>query len=201
VPEDFAFALKASRRITHQLQLRDAADPLGYLVDTAATLEGRLGPLLFQLPPHLKKDRELLADFLALLPPGARAAFEFRHPTWFDDGVYETLAAARAALVVSDQGAEDPPVVPGATFGYARLRREDYDDAALAAWAGRFAAAGWEELFVFFKHEESGAGPALAERFSRIYGERNEAAAESGHGVRPAPGRRRETSEGEGGKR
>lgn len=165
-PDGFAFVLKASRRITHMKRLKDADEPLGYLAQAAREgLGDRLGPILFQLPPYLKKDVERLRDFLAILPSGLRAAFEFRHESWFGDDIYAALADGGAALVAADVGEGEPPVEATAGFGYARLRRPEYDDAGLAAWAKKLRGAGWDEAFAFFKHEEAGAGPALAERF------------------------------------
>ena len=169
VPEGFSFVLKATRRITHQKQLQDAGDELSYLLQTSSVLGGKLGPMLFQLPPFLKKDAARLGDFLDLMPEGWRAAFEFRHESWFDDEVYEKLRSHNIALVVSDTGkGDEPPVVPTAGYGYFRLRREDYDRKALEVWAKRLDEQPWEEAYVFFKHEEAGAGPRLAEQFSEI---------------------------------
>jgi len=166
VPDDFAFVLKASRRITHMKRLKEADEPLGYLAKAATEgLGDRLGPVLFQLPPYLKKDVERLRDFLAIVPAGLRAAFEFRHESWFGDDVYAALSESGAALVAADTGDGDAPVVPTAEFGYARLRRPEYGDAELAAWAERIRGAGWAEAFAFFKHEDAGAGPALAKQF------------------------------------
>ncbi len=166
VPEDFAFVLKASRRITHMKRLKDADEPLGYLAKAAVEgLGDRLGPVLFQLPPYLKKDVERLKDFLAIVPTRVRAAFEFRHDSWFGDDVYAALSDGGAALVAADTGDGDAPVVATAGFGYARLRRPGYGEAELAAWAEQLRDAGWAEAFVFFKHEDAGAGPALAKRF------------------------------------
>jgi uncharacterized protein YecE (DUF72 family) len=169
VPESFAFALKAPRRITHQKKLSGVEEDVGYLLDTANALGPRLGPILVQLPPYLKKNLALLAEFVALIPDGARAAVEFRSSSWFDDEVYDTLRARGVALVVSDMDDKpEPPVVLTAPFGYARLRRAEYDDAAMAAWAGRFTEAGWDEAYVFFKHEEAGTGPRYAARFREL---------------------------------
>lgn len=169
VPEGFSFALKVPRRITHQKKLAGVEDDMRYLCETTEALGGRRGPLLVQLPPYLKKDVHLLRDFVALIPGGVRAAVEFRSSSWRDDAVDEALAAGGVALVVSDMDEKpEPPVVRTAGFGYARLRRAGYDDAALAAWAERFAAAGWDEAFVFFKHEEAGTGPRYAARFRRL---------------------------------
>ena len=168
VPRDFCFVLKAPQRITHQRRLTVAAAPdLSYFIETASTLGARLGPLLFQLPPFLKKDAGRLRDFLALLPLGTRAAFEFRHASWFDDEVYGALREGGATLCsadTDDPGDAGAPVVPTASWGYLRLRRADYGDADLAAWAGRIRSQPWDEAFVFFKHEDAGKGPALAAR-------------------------------------
>ena len=166
VPEAFRFVLKASQRITHHKRLREVADETDYLLRTAAALGPRLGPILFQCPPNLGLDLERLDRFLELLPPGTRAALEFRHPAWRDPAVYDRLRARDVALVSVD--AEDAPgeCEPAtASFGYLRLRRPGYARAELAGWAARVAAQPWSEAFVFFKHEDAGAGPRLAEEF------------------------------------
>jgi uncharacterized protein YecE (DUF72 family) len=165
VPEGFRFALKASRRITHFARLKDeAAEPTAYLLETAAALGDALGVLLFQLPPNLKKDLPRLAAFAQRLPAGTRAAFEFRHPSWFEDDVYALLRARGCALVAMDTDAEDAgaPLVATAPFGYLRLRRPGYARADLAEWEARVRAQGFDEAFVFFKHEDEGAAPRLA---------------------------------------
>ena len=166
----FRFAIKASRRITHFRRLRGVDELLQYLLDTVQVLGDKLGPLLFQLPPNFKRDDEALGGFLELLPPRCRAAFEFRHDSWFDDQVYRLLSGhGNAALVASDRaGADEPPVVPTAGFGYLRLRRVDYREADLEPWAERVRRQGWEEAFVFFKHEETAGGPDLADRFASL---------------------------------
>ena len=171
VPADFRFVLKAPRRITHVQQLKDVADSLAYLLDIAGTLGRRLGPLLFQLPPGFRKDLPRLREFLALLPPHVRAAFEFRHPSWFDEDVFGMLRAHQAALCIADAGDDlEVPVVATADWGYLRLRRTDYDDAALQAWVSRVQAQPWQEVYVFFKHEDAGTGPRLAKRFLELAG-------------------------------
>jgi uncharacterized protein YecE (DUF72 family) len=166
VPEGFRFALKASQRITHRKRLKDVAEETGYLLRTASALGPKLGAILFQLPPNLRLDLERLDRFLELLPPGARAALEFRHPSWRDAAVAERLRARDVALVAvdaEDAPAEGDPATAG--FGYLRLRRPGYERAELAAWASRIAAQGWSQAFVFFKHEDAGAGPRLAGEF------------------------------------
>jgi uncharacterized protein YecE (DUF72 family) len=162
VPEEFRFVLKASQRITHHKRLKEAGEEVAYFFRVASTLGGRLGPALFQLPPNLKKDLPRLTDFLALLPADARAAFEFRHASWFEDDVYEALRARGAALCIAEDEELATPLVPTAGWGYLRLRRQDYGDADVASWAERLRAQTWSEAYVFFKHEDAGAGPRLA---------------------------------------
>jgi len=167
----FLFAIKASRRITHFRRLHGVEDLLQYLLDTVQMLGAKLGPLLFQLPPNFKRDDEALGGFLELLPPRCRAAFEFRHDSWFDDEIYRLIAGhGNAALVASDRsGVEEPPVVATADWGYLRLRRSDYGVAELEPWVARVREQTWQEVFVFFKHEETAGGPQLAERFAALF--------------------------------
>ncbi len=169
VPEGFRFVLKAPQRITHKKKLEDAGEETGHFFRMAGTLEARLGAVLFQLPPWLRKDVPRLMAFLEILPRVARAAFEFRHASWFDDEVFDRLRERGAALCVADaEGDLDTPLAATAPWGYLRLRRTDYDDAALADWANRVQAQPWEEAFVFFKHEDEATGPRLAERFLEL---------------------------------
>jgi uncharacterized protein YecE (DUF72 family) len=157
-----------SRRITHIARLRDVAQPFGYLLDTVAALGEKLGPLLLQLPPNLRKDLACLGDCLGLLPPGVRLAVEFRHASWFDDEVYDLLRARNAALCVADTEAGATPVVPTANFGYLRLRDREYGREELLGWAATARRAEWRDAFVYFKHEESGTGPALARELTGL---------------------------------
>ena len=168
VPDDFCFVLKASRRITHFKRLKDAGDVLTYVLQTATVLGHKLGPMLFQLPPNLPKDTARLVDFLTLLPPKWPAAFEFRHKTWFEDEVYDALRERGAALVVTDSDDESQPIVSTASYGYLLLRREEYDDEKLRDWATRIGEQAWDKAYVFFKHEDEGAGPRLAARFREL---------------------------------
>jgi uncharacterized protein YecE (DUF72 family) len=166
VPEDFRFVLKAPQRITHQQRLKDVDENVAHLFDVASILKARLGALLFQLPPSLKKDVPLLHDFLDLLPPQRRAAFEFRHASWFDDEVFALLHENRAALCIAEaEGDLDVPVVATADWGYLRLRRPDYGDEELQNWVQQVRKQDWQDAFVFFKHEDAGKGPQLAARF------------------------------------
>jgi uncharacterized protein YecE (DUF72 family) len=155
-PQNFRFAVKASRRITHDARLAadGAADALAYLYQNLAALGDKRGPVLFQLPPFLKKDLARLRDFLQLLPSGHRAAFEFRHDSWFDDDVYALLHSAEAALCLSERTNDAaPPMVQTTHWGYLRLRLQSYSPADLAAWAERLAATQWHEAHVYFMHE------------------------------------------------
>lgn len=174
VPESFRFVLKAPRRITHEKRLRpDACAPdVAYLLETAAALGPKLGPILFQLPPFLRKDAGRLTEFLALLPAACRAAFEFRHASWADAEVERALRARGAALCIADSDEHEtrPALVATAGWGYLRLRRAGYAEADLAAWAESVRAQPWSEAFVFFKHEDAGAGPALAAAFRALFG-------------------------------
>ena len=163
VPERFRFALKAWQRITHQKRLRETAELVSSFAETARTLGPRLAPVLYQLPPNLKTDVPLLRDFLNQLPRDLRAAFEFRHASWFTDETYDLLSRHRAALCIADSEELSTPPVATAPFGYLRLRRADYAEGDLAAWAERIRdTQRWKRVYVYLKHEESGRGPALA---------------------------------------
>jgi uncharacterized protein YecE (DUF72 family) len=169
VPADFKFVLKASQKITHFQRLKEVRDLVEYLLDVAGTLKERLGPLLFQLPPNLQKDVTRLRDFLMLLPPNRRAAFEFRHQSWFDDEVFSLLREFQAVLCIAEAENDlEIPFVSTADWGYLRLRRPDYGDAELKLWADRVREPGWKEAFIFFKHEEEGKGPVMAKRFLEL---------------------------------
>ncbi len=168
VPPSFVFALKAPQRVTHVKRLAGAEDDVAHFQRTAAELGGALGPALWQLPPSLRKDLPRLRDFLALLPRGGRAAFEFRHESWHGDDVLAALSDAGAALCIADDENRSTPVAATTGFGYLRLRRQDYDDPALARWMETVQAQPWSEAFVFFKHEDEARGPELALRFGAL---------------------------------
>lgn len=169
VPAGFRFVLKASQKITHFKRLRGAEAETEVLLRVAGALEDHLGPLLFQLPPNLKADLALLEAFLELMPRGARPVFEFRHPSWSEAALREVLRAHGCALCIADVDEEPQPAIEAtAEWGYLRLRRQEYDDAALRAWASRIAEQPWSEAYVFFKHEDAGAGPRLAKRFLEL---------------------------------
>jgi uncharacterized protein YecE (DUF72 family) len=164
-PAGFRFAIKASRRITHfaRLKAEEAGENVAYLYKQLEALGEKRGPVLFQLPPFLKKDLPRLAAFLELLPGEHRAAFEFRNDSWFDDEVYEALRGAGASLCFSEREDGEPPaLVETAPWGYVRLRLESYADADLQRWAGRLARTGWRETYAFFMHEPTAPAYALA---------------------------------------
>ena len=163
VPESFRFAIKASRRITHFKRLKNTGEEMQFLLRNVATLGERLGTILFQLHPNLKKDRPRLESFLELLAEGTPAAFEFRHESWMDDEILDLLRGRGCAVVISDTDeTEETRIHTAANWGYLRLRRSAYTDAELSGWIERLRAQAWECAFVFFKHEEE--GPHLARR-------------------------------------
>jgi uncharacterized protein YecE (DUF72 family) len=164
-PDRFKLTLKAPKRITHEARLRDCADDVRYFIDTAAKLGPKLGALLFQLPPSLKKDLVLLDAFLETFPPGVCAAFEFRHGSWLDDEVYARLQARNLALCVADSENFWTPTEITADYAYFRLRDEGYTPDDIARWAQtiRDKTADCKDVFVYFKHEEAGKGPQFAQ--------------------------------------
>ncbi len=169
-PASFVFTLKAPKRITHDRRLVEVADPVALYLEAAAALGAKRGPLFFQLPPTFKKQTERLRALLALVPRDVRCAFEFRHPSWFADDVYDTLRAHDAALCIADTDAGATPDVVTASWGYLRLRDVGYDDAQLQAWAWTVQRTEWKDTFVYFKHEETASGPRLASRLREILG-------------------------------
>ena len=163
-PSPYRLTLKAPRRITHDNRLRNCGELVSAFCRVAGTLGDKLGALLFQLPPSAKKDLPLFDAFLAELPPRVRAAFEFRHQSWFDDQVLDRLAARNWALCVADSEKMSTPVRVTADYAYFRLRDESYTAGDIARWAdtiGRETRA-CRDVFVYFKHEEEGKGPELA---------------------------------------
>ena len=175
-PDDFRFTIKASRRITHFKRLKETEDVMGFLLGNLETLGGKLGAVLFQLPPNFAKKLERLETFLELIPEGFPAAFEFRHESWFDEDVYAVLRSRNLALCHADMDEEADPetepdrVVSTADWGYLRLRREDYDAGLLQRWRDRVYELQWKRAFIFFKHEDAGAGPRLAAQFLDLPG-------------------------------
>ncbi len=165
-PENFRFSLKAPQKVTHWAKLRNCGDTLRFFHQVVCDLEKKLGVILFQLPPTLKKDAVLLRDFLADLPEGMRCAFEFRDASWFDDEIYQLLKSKNIALCIADSEKLSTPNIATADYGYLRLRRVDYQETDVVRWTEAIKARGneWSEAFIYFKHEESGIGPKLAQQ-------------------------------------
>jgi uncharacterized protein YecE (DUF72 family) len=169
VPEQFSFAIKASQRITHHTRLKAESQSLvEYLLKNTATLGDKLGPILFQLPPNLKKDIPRLQNFLSYLPAHRRYTFEFRHESWFDEDTFAVLRDRDIAMCVSESGELTCPVVCTASWGYLRLHKLDYSAEALSEWSRRVASQKWSDAYVYFKHDEGeGSGPPAVEAFVR----------------------------------
>jgi uncharacterized protein YecE (DUF72 family) len=169
VAADFKFALKAPQQITHIKRLKDSKDSVSHLFKVAGVLEKQLGPVLFQLPPNFKKDAGRLSEFLDLLPVRSRAAFEFRHESWFDDDIFELLKKNKVALCIAEaEGELEVPFVATTDWGYLRLRREDYSDADLKSWVKKVKKQDWSDAFVYFRHEDTAKGPKFAKRFVEL---------------------------------
>ena len=173
-PENFHFALKAPQKITHWSKLRDCADTMRYFHDVTSGLGHKLGPVLFQLPPTFKSDVVLLAEFVNCLPTGARAAFEFRHDSWFADEVWDVLRSANVSLCIAETEEFSTPQIETADYGYLRLRREDYTSVDVERWTEfvQQRQGGWKDVFVYFKHEEAGIGPKLAAQMMQLLGQK-----------------------------
>lgn len=167
-PAHFVFAVKANMRITHILRLKNAeqaTDIFFKAIDPLRTSR-RLGPVLFQLPPAMKCDLELLKAYLDLLPQGMRYAFEFRHASWLDEPVYEELRRRNISLCVAESERLEVPEVITADFVYYRLRKPDYapdDIESISARAKELLATG-RDLYLMFKHEETPEGALNAEK-------------------------------------
>jgi len=169
-PDRFKLTLKAPRRITHDAKLQNCRPLVDTFLATAATLHDKLGVLLFQLPPTFKLALPVLDEFLSWLTPGARAAFEFRHPSWHADAVFERLRRHNAALCIAESEKMATPLVATADFAYFRLRDEGYAPDDLRRWADRLREqqARCGDIFVYFKHEEAGKGPEFAKQLTDL---------------------------------
>jgi uncharacterized protein YecE (DUF72 family) len=167
VPDHFKFSVKASQRITHHARLKpECSDTVEYLMKVTSALGDKLGPVLFQLPPNLKKDFDRLRVFLDMLPLDRKFTIEFRHESWFGDDVFDALRERDIAMCLIEQAEFSSPPVSTASWGYMRLHRLDYDDSALAAWAKHVAAQSWADTYVVLKHDEGiGSGPPAVDAF------------------------------------
>jgi uncharacterized protein YecE (DUF72 family) len=165
-PEGFQFVVKANQRITHIKRLKDVDESLGRFLSSIAPLEaaGRLGPILFQLPPNMKAVPEVLDGFLTMLPRSLRAAFEFRHQSWFGDEITEILRRHNAALCIAESDDFQTPEIHTGPFAYYRFRCSDYSQEARNRLLDRVRQAGdgGKSVFAFFKHEERPESPMWA---------------------------------------
>ena len=169
-PEHFRFTFKAPQKVTHFAKLKNCGETMAYFHQVMLGLGGKRGAVLLQLPPNSEKDAEVLEAFLKDLPEGMRAAFEFRHESWFNDEVYALLKKHNAALCLAESAELVTPREVTADFGYLRLRREDYSDEELEDWAAfvKKQKKRWGDVFVYFKHEEKGVGPVFAKKFKEM---------------------------------
>ncbi len=171
VPAKFQFSVKAPEAITHRKRLKDSAMEVERLSQVLSAFSKHLGPVLYQLPPNFKKDLDRLNEFLPLIK-GQKAAFEFRHESWFDDEVVKCLGKHGCALCIADS--DDLPeheLVTKAKWGYLRLRRDSYTDRELESWIEWIRQQNWAKAYVYFKHDDVGVGPKLAKRFLELAGE------------------------------
>lgn len=171
VPENFRFVLKASQSITHFGRLRDVESACKRFFEAHAALKDRRGPILFQLPPNFKADKGLLEEFLGTIPKDILTVWEFGNKGWQTDEIYSLLSDHNASLCIVDDEKKGTPFVETCNFGYARLRRVEYTDQSIDAWAKKFESAKWKDAFIFFKHEDAGTGPKLAKRLLASLGE------------------------------
>jgi uncharacterized protein YecE (DUF72 family) len=165
-PEQFRFTIKAHQVLTHIKRLNDPQEFLKRFLGTLESLEraGRLGPILFQLPPNFKADQTLLAEFLKYLPQTVRAAFEFRNESWFSETTWNTLRERNIALCVAETEERDTPDVVTAGYAYYRYRKPSYtveERQRMIARIREHLAAG-RDVFAYFKHEETPEGALYA---------------------------------------
>jgi uncharacterized protein YecE (DUF72 family) len=167
-PAGFLFLPKAHMKITHSLKLADAAEFTRVFLQSLEPLReaGRLGPILFQLPPSFKADYDLLAGFVRLLPKNIQTAFEFRNATWFDERIYDLLRETNTGLCLAENENMETPHVVTADFVYLRLRKPDYTESEMASVAYRVQQylANCYRTFAIFKHEDTPAGALNAEK-------------------------------------
>ncbi len=169
VPDDFVFAFKAPQVITHLKRLHNIREETEYLLMTLSVLGSRLGPVLFQFPHSFPADHQALQDFLVLLPRTISCAFEFRSPSWLNDGILNLLRAKGCSLCIADlDEAPAREIISTASWGYLRLRRSDYTDADLSHWLKKILTQKWKQAFVFFKHEDEARGPEMAMQFRKF---------------------------------
>jgi uncharacterized protein YecE (DUF72 family) len=199
-PDGFLFTWKASRFITHMLKLRNAEDGLRVMFNRAEGLGPKLGPILFQLPPSLKADRERLASFLALLPRDRRYTFEFRHPSWYEPPILDLLREHDVSLCLSDHAAAPAPWEVTASFVYIRGHGPSgrywgsYADETLQSWALdilRWRAEG-RAAYCYFDNDIKSAAPEDGQRLLRFLQAAEARAPRTPRAPPAPPGRRRD---------
>jgi uncharacterized protein YecE (DUF72 family) len=165
-PGHFRFTIKAHQVLTHIKRLKNAEDFLQRFLGPLAGLEraGRLGPLLFQLPPNFKADQVVLREFLKIVPRSVRAAFEFRHDSWLTDATWDTLRERNIALCVAETEERNTPDVLTADYAYYRYRKPSYTPDERKAMVSRMREhlAANRDVFAYFKHEETPEGALYA---------------------------------------
>lgn len=170
VPSGFRFAVKSPRRITHIKRLKDTKENVEYLFKILDPFKKKLGVFLVQLPPNFKKDMARLENFIKELPDNSNTAFEFRHPSWFDQEVYDLLKNYKCALCLSDT--DEAPItelINTGGWGYLRLRRVSYTKNELSKWMKKIEMQNWKKVFIYFKHEDEGKGAKFAQELIKIY--------------------------------
>ncbi len=174
VTPEFRFALKANQYITHIRRLKNVDEPVQRFLSSLQPFGNQLGPVLFQLPPNLKADVVLLREFLPLLPANFKAAFEFRHASWFNDETYAALRERNVAMCIAETESLDTPEVHTATYTYYRFRKPEYSPEQVQSLAQRVSRTLAEglDVYAFFKHEEDPRSPlnavALRESFEPL---------------------------------
>lgn len=166
-PDNFRFGFKAPRFITHTRKLSEVAEATERFFDSLKPIAPKLGVVLFQLPPSLTADWNLMEAFLGRLPTMPRIAIEFRHSSWFDPTLYGLLRAHNIALCIADSPELSTPIEQTADFAYFRLRDEHYTDSDIQRWAriAKAISANASDLYVYFKHEAMATGPRFAKQF------------------------------------
>lgn len=173
-PDGFVFAVKANRFITHIKRLKNADEPLERFLSRATLLGEKLGPVLYQLPPNMKRNDETLESFLKLLPPGIQHVFEFRHPSWFDERVFELLRRYNAGFCIFDMPGFTTPLVATADFAYIRFHGSAilyggcYTDEELSSWAERIKGLEVKRVYIYFNNDMEGYAVMNAKTLSRF---------------------------------
>jgi uncharacterized protein YecE (DUF72 family) len=168
--EEFRFAFKAPRLITHVLKLgKGASEASAKLSATLGNLGPRLGPVLFQLPPYSKLNQDLLQDFLTETGDPTPKVFEFRHPSWFTESIYRLLDEHQAGFCIADTEDLEPTFKVTGALAYFRLRKDSYDGKAIDAWSEKIrkSSDAAKECYVYLRHDETGENALLAQRLSK----------------------------------